>query len=154
MRQARAENNGLRFGIDLGGTKVELLALNAHGEELWRQREFTPQGDYWGTLYVIRDLVSAAERQLGAKGTVGIGTPGALSKATGRLKNSNSVCLNDRPFLDDLHGHLATLLRDATLRPACHGLNQTEFQVAKNAIRSPTITPAERQPARTAGTIS
>lgn len=113
MRHTTAENSVLRFGIDLGGTKVELLALSADGRELWRQREFTPQGDYRGTLHVIRDLVAAAERQLDAKGTVGIGTPGALSKATGRLKNSNSVCLNDRPILEDLQNLLDRPVRIA-----------------------------------------
>lgn len=113
MRHLAAERSGLRFGIDLGGTKVELLALSADGAELWRRRALTPQGDYWGTLHAIRDLVAAAERQLGAQGTVGIGTPGALSKATGRLKNSNSVCLNDRPILEDLQTLLGRPLRIA-----------------------------------------
>lgn len=95
-------NSDFRFGIDLGGTKIELIALDKRGSELWRRRELTPQGDYQGTLKAMKDLVDRAEAELGSQGTVGIGTPGSLSRATGRLKNSNSICLNDKPILDDL----------------------------------------------------
>jgi predicted NBD/HSP70 family sugar kinase len=105
--------NKLRFGIDLGGTKIELLALAADGKELWRRREYTTPGDYWGALGTICSLVDAAEQRLGAAGTVGIGTPGALSKATGRLKNSNSVCLNGQPILEDLQNLLGRPVRMA-----------------------------------------
>ena len=92
----------IRLGIDLGGTKIELIALDADGAEVCRRREATPQGDYWGTLETIRQLVLRAERERGETGSVGIGTPGAVSRATGRLKNSNSVCLNGQPLIEDL----------------------------------------------------
>jgi fructokinase len=96
------KNNGIRFGIDLGGTKMELIALDESGHALLRRRCPTPQGDYRGTLHAIKRLVDEAERELQVRGSVGVGTPGALSKATGRLKNANSLCLNGQPLLDDL----------------------------------------------------
>lgn len=106
-------STGFRFGIDLGGTKIELLALDASGHEVWRQRKPTPQGDYRGTLEVIRQLVVAAERELGRMGSVGLGTPGAVSRMTGRLKNSNSVCLNGQPLVSDLEAVLERPVRIA-----------------------------------------
>ncbi|SMF93383.1 fructokinase [Methylomagnum ishizawai] len=108
------ENNNIRFGIDLGGTKIELIALAPEdGAELWRRRAPTPQGDYRGILQVVADLVVEAERALSAEGTVGIGTPGALSRASGRLKNSNSVCLNGQPIVEDLQRLLGRPVRIA-----------------------------------------
>jgi fructokinase len=105
------KNNSIRYGIDLGGTKIELIALDSDGTEVLRRREPTPQGDYRGTLDTIRRLVTEAERELGATGTLGIGTPGALSRASGRLKNSNSVCLNGQPILEDLQQRLGRPVR-------------------------------------------
>lgn len=96
------KNSRIRFGIDLGGTKIELIALDAVGEEIWRRREATPRGDYRGTLEVMRQLVTRAEAELGESGSVGIGTPGAVSRVTGRLKNANSVCLIGQPLAADL----------------------------------------------------
>ena len=103
----------LRLGVDLGGTKIECIALDEVGRELLRVRTDTPQGDYARTIEAIARLVVDAEQRLGGKGTVGVATPGALSRATGRLKNSNSVCLNDRPLLDDLERALARPVRIA-----------------------------------------
>ncbi|MCX7672857.1 MAG: ROK family protein, partial [Thiobacillaceae bacterium] len=74
----------LRLGLDLGGTKIELIALDRAHRELMRRRIPTPRGDYAGTVEAIAGLVEAAERELGARGTVGLGTPGAVSPATGR----------------------------------------------------------------------
>ena len=96
----------MRLGIDLGGTKIEIIALDEEGHELLRRRVPTPQGNYYETLQVIAQLVRDAETELGKQGTLGIGTPGALSRATGRLKNSNSVVLNDQPILQDLESLL------------------------------------------------
>ena len=96
----------MRLGIDLGGTKIEIIALDDSGKELLRRREPTPKGDYVATLQAIAALVCDAEAELGQRGTLGIGTPGALSRATGRLKNSNSVVLNDQPILQDLEALL------------------------------------------------
>jgi fructokinase len=101
----------MRIGIDLGGTKIEIIALDEAGQELMRRRVATPQNDYTATLNAIVQLVHEVEAALGRIGTVGIGTPGAISRATGRLKNSNSVCLNGQPILDDLERLLERTLR-------------------------------------------
>lgn len=92
----------MRLGIDLGGTKIEIIALDDSGKELLRRRVPTPKGNYDETLQTIAQLVCDAEAELGQQGSLGIGTPGALSRASGRLKNSNSVALNDQPILQDL----------------------------------------------------
>jgi fructokinase len=92
----------LALGIDLGGTKIEIIALDEHGAVLLRRRRRSPQGSYDATLAAIRDLVAETESQLGARGTVGFGTPGAISPATGLLKNSNSTWLNGKPLDRDL----------------------------------------------------
>lgn len=103
----------MRLGIDLGGSKIEIIALDAAGAELYRSRVATPQGDYRATLNAICDLVNNTEQKLGMRGSVGIGTPGAISRATGRLKNSNSVCLNGQPLLQDLEALLMRPVRIA-----------------------------------------
>jgi fructokinase len=96
----------LRIGIDLGGTKIELLALDADGREVYRKRVPTPQGDYSATVEAVISLVGNAEKELKAKATLGIGIPGALSRATGLVKNANSTCLIGH----DLKGDLEKLL--------------------------------------------
>ncbi len=101
----------MKLGIDLGGTKIEIVALDDEGDELLRRRIPTPQGDYAGTLRAIADLVHQVEAALGQAGTVGIGTPGAISMATGLLKNSNSVHLNGQPIVQDLEALLQRKLR-------------------------------------------
>jgi len=92
----------MRLGIDLGGTKIEIIALDDNGAELLRHRVATPKGDYPGTLQAIASLVRDAEAELGQQGTLGIGTPGAVSKATGGIKNSNSIHLIGQPIVQDL----------------------------------------------------
>ncbi len=96
----------LRLGIDLGGTKTEIIALDDGGQELLRKRVTTTRGDYAATLTTIESLVEAAERELGAQGTVGIGTPGTISPATGRMRNCNSTWLNGKALRDDLEQRL------------------------------------------------
>jgi fructokinase len=96
----------MRMGIDLGGTKIEIIALDDSGKELLRRRVPTPSGNYTATLQTIAALVHDAEAELGQRGLLGIGTPGALSKATGLLKNSNSMALNGQPILQDLEALL------------------------------------------------
>ena len=103
----------MRLGIDLGGTKIEIIALDAGGAELYRNRVATPQGDYRATLNAICDLVNDTEQKLAERGSVGIGTPGAISRATGRLKNSNSVCLNGQPLDFHKQGALHSQPRNA-----------------------------------------
>lgn len=90
-----------RIGIDLGGTKIEIVALDASGGELFRKRIATPRGDYAGTIAAIVALVGAAEAAAGS-GTVGIGMPGTISPATGLVKNANSTWLNGQPLARDL----------------------------------------------------
>ena len=91
-----------RIGIDLGGTKIEIVALDEAGREALRRRVPTPKADYAATLDAIVALVTDAERELAAAATVGIGTPGSISRATGLLRGSNSVCLNGQPIRRDL----------------------------------------------------
>ncbi|MDR2787210.1 MAG: ROK family protein [Candidatus Accumulibacter sp.] len=97
----------MRFGIDLGGTKIEIIALDAAGHELLRRRIPTPQGDYAATIRAIAALVEAAESALGESGRIGIGVPGAESMLDGRIRNANSTCLNGQSLRLDLQ----TLLR-------------------------------------------
>lgn len=92
----------MRIGIDLGGTKIELRALDAEGRERHRERVPTPRHDYDGTVAAMVALVERAEAQLGTRCSVGVGMPGAISPATGLVKNANSTWLNGRPFADDL----------------------------------------------------
>src|SRR6478672_2918252 len=101
----------LRLGVDLGGTKIEIAALDATGAERLRRRVPTPQGDYQATLAAVAGLVATVERELGQQGTVGVGTPGSISRATGLLRGSNSVCLNGRPIWHDLEALLEREVR-------------------------------------------
>ncbi len=95
----------VRIGIDLGGTKIEVIALDLAGKELYRRRLQTPRDDYPATLQAVKRLVDAAEAEVGA-GSVGVGIPGAISPASGRVKNANSTWLIGQPLDRDL----ATLL--------------------------------------------
>jgi len=101
----------LRLGLDLGGTKTEIAALNAEGQIVYRERVASPRGDYPATLETIRNLVLSAEVELGAKGTVGLAMPGAISPATGLVKNANSTWLNGKPFDRDLEQALERPVR-------------------------------------------
>ena len=99
----------LRLGIDLGGTKTEIIALDEDGTERLRRREPTPRDDYEAVLALVARLVADAESACGVRpgdATVGIGTPGSLSRATGLLRGSNSVCLNGMPVKRDLETRL------------------------------------------------
>lgn len=87
----------VRIGVDLGGTKIELVALSEEGNELFRKRITTPR-DYQGTLRAIADLVYEAEATLGEKGTVGVGIPGVISPYSGLVKNANSTWINGHPL--------------------------------------------------------
>ncbi len=93
----------MRIGIDLGGTKIEGIVIAPNGDELVRHRVLTPQGEYEGTLATIAKLVRFLEEQVdGQHCSVGIATPGAVSAASGMMKNCNSVCLNGKPLRQDL----------------------------------------------------
>ncbi|MDE2135068.1 MAG: ROK family protein [Alphaproteobacteria bacterium] len=92
----------MRFGIDLGGTKIEILALGDRGNELLRHRVPTPRDHYDGIVRAIRDLVYDTEAKLGCRGSVGIAIPGAISRKTGFVKNANSTRLIGHPLDRDL----------------------------------------------------
>jgi len=92
----------MRIGIDLGGTKIEGIAIADDGSERLRRRIPAPRGDYASTLAAVTGLVRAIEAELSVEATVGIGIPGAISHATGRVKNANSTWLNGTPLPDDL----------------------------------------------------
>jgi fructokinase len=101
----------VRLGIDLGGTKIEIIALAHDGRELLRRRVATPREDYGAILQGVADLVGQAERELGDGGSVGIGTPGSISRATGLLRGSNSTCLNGKPIKADFEAVLRREVR-------------------------------------------
>ncbi|WED25288.1 fructokinase [Vibrio sp. DW001] len=92
----------MRIGIDLGGTKIEAIALSDKGEELFRKRVDTPKGSYPDTLHAIKGLVVDAEEATGQTGTVGLGIPGTISPYSQKVKNANSVWLNGKPLDVDL----------------------------------------------------
>lgn len=100
-----------RIGIDLGGSKTELVALDDAGIERLRLRQPTPAGDYQATLQLIEALVVEAEAMLGARASVGLGTPGAISLQTGLMKNCNSTCLNGQPLKKDVESLLGREVR-------------------------------------------
>ena len=101
----------MRIGIDLGGTKIEGVVLDAWGGVAARLRVKTPQGDYEGTVRAIVDLVRRLEQETGGQSSVGLGMPGIISPATGLVKNANSVCLNGRALDRDLEKALGRPLR-------------------------------------------
>lgn len=101
----------MRIGIDLGGTKTEIIVLDRDGRERLRRRLPTPAGDYAASVRTIVALVQEAEAELGISATVGIGIPGAISPATGRVKNANSTWLNGQPLAEDLNRALGRPIR-------------------------------------------
>ncbi len=104
----------LRIGLDLGGTKTEGVLMDANGGILRRERRATPvAGGYDAILQSLVTLATDFERAAGTPCRVGIGTPGAISATTGRLKNSNTVCLNGRPLKPDLEQRLGREIRIA-----------------------------------------
>jgi fructokinase len=92
----------MRIGIDVGGTKIEGIALGDGGAVLLRRRVPSPRDNYRDTLSALVDLVASIERETGARGTVGVGIPGAISAASGLVKNANSTWLIGQPLADDL----------------------------------------------------
>ena len=101
----------MRIGVDLGGTKIEIIALDDNGAAVLRRRTPTPVGDYAATVRAVVELVRSAQSQFGSSATVGAATPGALSPQTGLLRNSNSVVLNGKPLDRDLGDALGQPVR-------------------------------------------
>jgi fructokinase len=109
MSAAQAGHD-FRLGVDLGGTKTEIIALLPDGSFTHRRRVATPSG-YDATVEAIADLVLGAEQALGGRGSVGVGIPGVISPATGLVKNANSLALNGHAFDEDLAARLARKVR-------------------------------------------
>ena len=122
----------IRLGIDLGGTKTEIIALGVEGRELLRRRVETPKEDYGGILETVARLVRDAEAELGDRGSVGVGTPGSISRATGLLRGSNSVCLNGKPIKADLEALLGREVR-ITNDANCFALSEATDGAAAGA---------------------
>ena len=122
----------LRLGIDLGGTKIEIIALDKAGKELLRHRVPTPQTDYKATVETVTHLVRQTEAELGQPGSVGIGTPGALSLASGLMKNCNSTCLIGHPLKNDLEAALGREIR-LTNDANCFALSEATDGAAADA---------------------
>lgn len=102
----------MRIGIDLGGTKIEGIVLDAHGSAVAGERVATPRS-YDGTIAAIATLVERLEQPFGIRGSVGVGIPGAVSLETGRVKNANSTWLIGQPLLEDLEHALGRAVRVA-----------------------------------------
>ena len=124
--------NYTRIGVDLGGTKIELLALDRDGREIFRRRVPTPRGDYDATLGAVVSLVATAENELKAKATIGIGIPGALSRVTGLVKNANSTCLIGHSLKEDLERSLNREIRTAN-DANCFALSEAVDGAGKGA---------------------
>ena len=103
----------LRIGVDLGGTKIEIVALDETSNQRLRQRVPTPQGDYAATLAAIAALVDAVESELGERGSIGVGIPGAESAGSGLNKNASSTCLIGKALRGDLQNLLPREIRVA-----------------------------------------
>ena len=107
------KSDSLRIGVDLGGTKIEFVALERDGAELHRHRIATPRFDYEGTVRAVAEGVKEMEKQLGRPATVGVGIPGTVSTRTGLVKNANSTWLNGKPFDKNLSRALEREVRRA-----------------------------------------
>lgn len=124
----------LKLGIDLGGSKVEIIALT-NGQQVLRRRAPTPQGDYQKTVALIASLVEECERELGSRGSVGVGIPGTRSPDHGRIKNANSLCLIGQDLQADLEQRLQRPVRLANdadcfaLSEACDGAGEGAVSV-------------------------
>lgn len=121
-----------RIGIDLGGTKIAMVALDAADRVLARRRVPTPQGDYAATIETMAALVETTERDLGVVASVGVGTPGAPSRVDGLMKNCNSVVLNGRPLQADLEARLRRPVRIAN-DADCFALSEAADGAARGA---------------------
>lgn len=124
----------LKLGIDLGGSKIEIIALD-NGRQILRRRTPTPQGDYQKTVTLIASLVEDCERELGRQGSVGVGIPGTRSPDHGRIKNANSQCLIGEDLQADLEQRLQRPVRLANdadcfaLSEACDGAGEGAISV-------------------------
>ena len=124
--------NPLRIGVDLGGSKIEVIALAADGSTRLRRRVATPRGDYGATLQAVAGLVAAVDSELGARGTLGVGIPGAESLVSGLIKNANSTCLIGKPLRADLQALLQREVRLAN-DANCFALSEASDGAGRDA---------------------
>jgi fructokinase len=122
----------MRIGIELNGTTVEAVGLADDGTVVVRRRVATPRDDYDGTIVALVALVSEIEARTGERCTVGVGTAGALSSASGLMKNSSSVWLNHRPLAQDLECAIARPVRLAN-DASCFALSEATDGAAAGA---------------------
>jgi len=122
----------IRIGVDIGGTKIEIAAIDESGAELLRRRESAPRGGYAEAIEAIAQLVLEAEREVGAHCPVGIGTPGAVSRGSGVLKNAYASALNGMPVKPDLERRLGREVRFAN-DANCFALSEAIDGAAKGA---------------------
>jgi len=120
----------MRIGIDLGGTKIEVVAMANDHKILYRTRVPTPQGDYKATLDAIRALAEKAEAAAGKARGIGVGTPGSISPVTHLMQNCNSTCLNGKDLLADLESILAAPVRIAN-DADCFALSEAQDGAGK-----------------------
>jgi fructokinase len=120
----------MRIGVDIGGTKIEVAALDANGREVLRRRTATPHGSYAAALETLAGFILTAEQELGGPASIGIGLPGALSPRTGLIKNAYATPFNGHPLKRDLEARLAREVRienDAN----CFALSETQDGAAR-----------------------
>lgn len=122
----------MRVGVDLGGTKIEAVALDGDGAVVIRRRRATPAESYGDTLQAVADLVRELETELGERASVGVATPGALSPHSGRIKNANSTQLNGERFNVDLSEALDRQVRIAN-DANCFALSESVDGAARGA---------------------
>lgn len=123
----------MKIGIDLGGTKIELVAIDSDSQIQIRRRVATPQGDYGKTLQLILELVVVTEDDLGQKCSVGVGIPGSPSPKTGLIRNANSTCLNGKDFTSDLEHVLDRQIRLAN-DANCFALSEALTGAGRGAL--------------------
>lgn len=119
----------MRIGIDIGGTKIEGIALDSDGRTLFRERIPTPAGDYPATVAAVASLIHRIENNTNSAGSVGVGIPGAISPATGLVKNANSTCLIGKPLENDLAQAMTREIRIAN-DADCFALSEATYGAA------------------------
>jgi predicted NBD/HSP70 family sugar kinase len=122
----------VRIGVDLGGTKIEIAALDDRNRAILRRRVATPVGDYEATVTAIAALIHDADAELATTASVGIGTPGAVSRETGLMKNANSTVLIGRPLKTDIEARVGREVR-MTNDANCFALSEAIDGAARNA---------------------
>jgi fructokinase len=126
-----AQSAAARIGVDFGGTKIEVAALDEKGRVIQRERTPNP-GAYDAAVATVRDMVTRVERDLGARASVGVGVPGSISPRTGAMRNANSLWLNGRDFGGDLGRALDRPIRLAN-DANCLALSEVVDGAAKGA---------------------